>query len=227
MRTFDQYYLALNPPTAARYKKHAKGYERKIGPLLDAADISSCLDLGCATGLFSHYLRQRGYQDVVGVDINEKLVEIARRNVASEFIIDDGLHYVTTCGRRFDLVALLDVLEHIPRDRAIDFLVGVRNVLTEGGFALVRTVNFGAITGPAYFYQDFTHVLPLGERNLQRLAVEAGFSRVVFCNQFRMHHLSGKLRAIQNWIVHRLLFRLSGGHPPKIFYRNLYAQLFR
>jgi 2-polyprenyl-3-methyl-5-hydroxy-6-metoxy-1,4-benzoquinol methylase len=227
MQTFDQFYLRTNPATPERYRKHAKGYQRKIGPLLDAANISSCLDLGCATGLFSHFLRERGYEDVVGVDINAKLIEIARQNVASQFVVDDVLHYVATCGRRFDFVSILDLLEHIPRDKAVGFLTDVRNVLTDGGFALVRTVNLGALTGAAHFHQDFTHVLPLGERSLRQIAIEAGFSRVVFCNQFRMHHLGGKLRAIQNWLLHRLAFRLSGGHPPKVFYRHLYAQLFR
>ncbi len=222
---YEQYYLQVNPPDQANYRRKARGYERRFGRLLSRESIRSCLDLGCATGMFTSYLCSRGYQDVVGVDLNEALVEVARGNVQAQFVVDDALHYVATCGRSFDAVFLLDLLEHLQRDRIVHFLTDVRGCLNDGGFALVRVPNMNSLLAAGKFYGDWTHVTPFTERSLYHMAKLAGFARTEMCGQFRMQNFKGKIKACINSVIVPTLLWLRGGHKVKVYYSNLIAKL--
>ena len=222
---FEDYYLRLNPPDRAYYQKKARGYDRRFGRILDAAKVQSVLDLGCATGLLSNYLCQRGCRDVVGVDVNEQLIEVARRNVPAQFVADDAAHYLATCGRKFDVIFMLDLLEHVPREKIVELLRLARQAVNDGGFVLVRTPNMNCFLSAGQFYGDWTHLTPFTERALEHVARQAGFSRLVHCNQFRMQNFKGKIRACINAVLLWVTFRLRGGHQPKVYQRNLVAQL--
>ena len=226
-RGYEEYYLRLNPPTAGNYQKKARGYARRFARLLDAAEISSCLDLGCGTGMLTNYLCRRGCDDVVGVDCNERLVEMAAGNVRAEFVVDDAAHYLGACERKFDVIFLLDLLEHIHHDDVVELLMKVQAALNEGGFAIVRTPNMNCLQAAGMFYCDWTHRTPFTEGTLYDVARLAGFSRVVFCNQFRMQNFKGKVRACINAVVVPALVWLRGGRKVKVYYRNLVAQLFK
>lgn len=70
------------------------------------------LDVGCGAANMTHHLRH--YGEVVGVDNNPRPLEVARqrgldarRGSADDLPFDDG---------EFDLVALLDTVEHVPAE---------------------------------------------------------------------------------------------------------------
>ncbi len=224
---YENFYLRANPPTKANYEKKSRGYEKRFGPIISETIGQSCLVMGCATGMLCYYLREKKGCQVVGIDTNAKLLEIARENTHAEFVLGDATEYAATCERRFDIVFLINLLEHIPRVKVIPLLRDLREILTDTGCIVIRTPNLNNLLGAAHFCNDFTHRNPLNEASLVQVAREAGLTRVEFCNQFRMQSFSGKLRACLNWLIHRLLFRLRGGRMPKVFYRNLYARLFK
>ena len=224
---YDRFYLQRNPAGGADYLKAAKGYERKLGPLLPDPPGATCLDLGCGTGMLAGYLRGRGHDNVVGVDLNDHLVAVARANVSAEFVVDDVVHYVATCGRTFDAIFLLNILEHIEPEKVIGFLTDVRSALNDNGFALVRAPNVACLMGAGHFHDDFTHKTALTENSLRQVAAAAGFDRVELCNQFRMQNFTGKRKACVSWCIHRLVNAVRGGKKYKVYYRNLYARLMR
>ncbi|MHC4982769.1 MAG: class I SAM-dependent methyltransferase [Planctomycetota bacterium] len=224
---YEKYYLRENPPEAEYYLRKARGYHRRFRRLLDGENISSCLDLACATGLLANYLRQRVCSDVVGVDTNAELIEIARRNVSAQFVADDAVHYTRVCGRKFDAVFLLDILEHLDRRRVTELLVNVRGLLNEGRFAIVRVPNMNCIHAAGAFYGDWTHSTPFTERTLGHVAELAGFTRVEFCGQFRMQNFKGKLKACVRTLLTKALFWLRGGHKVKVCYPNIVAKLYK
>lgn len=223
---YEEYYLRTNPPTEANYRRKAAGYERRLGRLLNQVKPRSVLDLGCATGMLTKYLVEKGC-DAVGVDINPKLVEIARRNVQAEFHVADAAEFAKTCDQKFDLVLLLDILEHIPRDEVVDLLATVRNLISEDGFVLVRTPNMNAIHVAGMFYVDWEHLTPFTERSLLHVAKLAGYSRIDFVPQFAMQNFKGKIKALINHCLVRALVWLRGGHKVRVTYRNLLAKLYR
>ena len=67
---YHKHYLSENRADSENYRAKARGYHRRFGHILDAAQVSSCLDIGCAIGLLAGYLRGRGIADVVGVDLD-------------------------------------------------------------------------------------------------------------------------------------------------------------
>lgn len=224
---YDEFYLRQNPADQANYARKARGYRKRMRPLLDGVSVNSCLDVGCATGLLAYWLRKEVCEDVVGVDQDAALLDIARANVPARFVLDDAGHYLATCGRRFDAVFLLNILEHIPHEQVVGFLTSVRNGVNEGGIAIIRTPNLNCLTGMGHFCEDFTHRTALTENSLEQIARQAGFSRVEMCNQFRTRTFTGKIRACLNWLMHRAVYGLEGGRCPKVFYHNIYARLYR
>lgn len=77
--------------------------------------FASALDVGCGIGITSRHIR-RYVPDVLGIDISDANIRFARqtvRNVA--FVRADFLE--VDLGRKFELITLFDVLEHIPQDR--------------------------------------------------------------------------------------------------------------
>jgi SAM-dependent methyltransferase len=101
--------------------------DRYVGPGQDRR----VLDIGCGAGNMAHHLAHYGH--VVGVDPYPKPLEVARQRgldvrqaSATELPFADG---------SFDLVALLDTVEHIPDEDAV--FDECRRVLTPGGKLLV------------------------------------------------------------------------------------------
>ncbi len=73
------------------------------------------LDVGCGAANMTHHLRH--YGQVIGVDNNPRPLEVARRRgleayqaTAEDLPFEDG---------RFDLVALLDTVEHVPAEERV------------------------------------------------------------------------------------------------------------
>ncbi len=78
---------------------------------------SRILDLGCGPGWTSLLLARAGY-NVVGVDISERMIEIAqeravREAVEAEFFVGD-MEELALDERSFDAVFLFDCLHHCP-----------------------------------------------------------------------------------------------------------------
>ena len=222
---YEEYYLRTNPPDAGNYEKKGQGYRRRFGHILDGAQAQSVLDLGCGTGMLTRYLCGRGYRRIVGVDLNAALIEVARANVQAEFVADDAIHYAATCREKFDIVFLLDILEHLERPQVLELLGHVRNILNDGGFALVRTSNMNCLQAAGAFYYDWTHITPFTEASLYHVAMLTGFNRVEFCDQFRMQNFKAKVKACLNALIVRTLIWLRGGKKAKVFYKCLVAQL--
>jgi len=74
----------------------------------------SVLDLGCGLGLTTHFIRQSGCR-ALGVDLSERLVSEARRHFGGDFICADLC--TLSLKKKFEVVTLIDCLEHLPPER--------------------------------------------------------------------------------------------------------------
>lgn len=94
------------------------------------------LDVGCGSGVKSKYLINKGLK-VVGIDIAEKMVEIAKKEVTGgEFIVMDLLD-VDKLPYTFDGIFMQAVLLHIPKKDVKEVLNKLVNKLKNGGFLYI------------------------------------------------------------------------------------------
>ncbi len=97
------------------------------------------LDIGCAYGFF--LLEAREYYEVAGVELAEEAADHGRRaglNILSGVADSDTM---TRLGA-FDVITLLDVIEHLPAPR--DTLALCVQHLNPGGVIVITTGDFGS-----------------------------------------------------------------------------------
>src|SRR6185437_14782031 len=96
------------------------------------------LDLGCNEGFFCIEAKKRGAAHVVGVDANEKWIELARKraaeaNVEVDFIKGD---FLEVKNRSFDLILMLSALHYASRPKAV--LRRVHQLLSPNGLFILE-----------------------------------------------------------------------------------------
>jgi SAM-dependent methyltransferase len=171
---------------AAQERKSERKVSWEYGRLLTLAGRpavrgSTVLDAGCGAGPGLRFFVAQGSL-TYGLDASFYALERARASVPAAHLVQGdlqaGLPFV---GRRFDLVVLGDVIEHLTD--GVPLLRECRRALRPGGVLLVRTVNRWDVrrhwqgarwSGVA----DPTHVHLYSPPELQRALREAGFTRV-------------------------------------------------
>lgn len=105
----------------------------------------SILDLGCGVGSVSLYLAHSGY-DVTGIDISINAINAARKaqknlNIKNvKFILGDVSK--KKFNKKFDVVILSEVIEHIKDDSAL--LRNVYKILNKNGLMIITTPSKSA-----------------------------------------------------------------------------------
>ncbi len=100
------------------------------------------LDIGCATGIFLNWMKNKEKWETYGIEINPNAAEIAREryklNVKSgtldQAAFSDGF---------FDAVTLWDVLEHVHDPRGQ--LSEIHRILKKDGLLVCRVPNYGSL----------------------------------------------------------------------------------
>lgn len=106
------------------------------------------LDAGCGTGGFLQYLRERGYNQCVGLDISSIAVERTRSNgfdVVQGSISDPGVYEGLG---QFDVVVSMDVICSLPNEEhRKTFFRSAYEALNDHGIMIVQTPAFNVFRG--------------------------------------------------------------------------------
>jgi SAM-dependent methyltransferase len=154
------------------------GRRRIVGEILASLALpghSRILDAGCGTGGNLQFLSQFG--EVTGVELDDGAAALARERGTWPVLkgsLPDGMPFT---GQQFDLIVLLDVLEHIDDDGAS--LRALQGLLAPGG-VLVLTV-------PAFQFLWSPHD---EEHHHKRRYRAAGLSGVIRSAGLRLSYLS-------------------------------------
>lgn len=96
----------------------------------------SVLDVGCAGGVKSKYLINKGLR-VSGIDFSDKLIEIAKREVPNgDFLVMD-INNIDKLEKTFDGIFIQAVLLHIPKKEVEGILKKIVERLNPGGYLYV------------------------------------------------------------------------------------------
>jgi 2-polyprenyl-3-methyl-5-hydroxy-6-metoxy-1,4-benzoquinol methylase len=156
----------------------ARTFRAKLDLLLRHGALDDLLEIGCGPGFFLTEAARAGIARVVGVDPNPWAVDEARRRGLEVHL---GSIEAVPAGRRFDAVAMLDVLEHVPAP--LPFLAAVAARLRPDGRLLIMTPNIRSllarISGRRWVSLKVPeHVRYYSPRSMRRLLARSGFDVV-------------------------------------------------
>jgi len=81
---------------------------------LNISKNSEILEIGCSGGVLLEFLRQNGFQNLSGLDISKKAIDLCkRRNLKNTFVMDA---LKPNLNKTYDVIIALDVLEHLEDD---------------------------------------------------------------------------------------------------------------
>jgi len=159
---------------AKQYENEKLFYERYF-ELIDGEcrKASSVLDVGCGCGHLLERLAVHRQLERAGIELNRERAEFARKTARCE--IFEAPIEEFGAGRRFDVIALINVISHIPN---IDSLFQrLRCLLREGGKVVIKTGEMKRdVKKSAIFDWEFPdHLHFLGWRTLEYICARHGF----------------------------------------------------
>ncbi|UJA19054.1 class I SAM-dependent methyltransferase [Thermoleophilia bacterium SCSIO 60948] len=139
--------LRLLPSRRASLVRGLRGLEKGAGS-------QTILDVGAGDGTFVDTLNRLGW-DAEGIEVDQTAVERAQK--AGRRVSASELRDLSTQGRRYDLITLNHVIEHV--DDPCQLLVDCVAVLSEGGSIWCATPN-GESYGARVFGPNWVHLDP-------------------------------------------------------------------
>ena len=136
------------------------------------------LDIGCSSGYFLSALKDL-VQECVGVEFNKSDVEFARRNCGIK-VYDCPLEETDIPLEYFDIVFMLDVLEHV--EDPIQFLRTVRRYIKPEGYLYIEVDNINdslisiyGINKYSDFYYREPHLFYFSPETLKIVVDRSGY----------------------------------------------------
>ena len=117
------------------------------------------LGIGCGFGQMLLALKEYGYKNLSGIDISKEAVKSCKNNDLNVQLISNIQSFCSRYkGKKFDIILMSHVLEHLPKEDIIETISYIRNyLLAEDGRFIVMVPNAQSNTHAYWAYEDFTH----------------------------------------------------------------------
>jgi 2-polyprenyl-3-methyl-5-hydroxy-6-metoxy-1,4-benzoquinol methylase len=159
------------------------------------------LDFGCGFGQTLLALRDLGYENIIGCDVDDEAIK---------YCISQGLkvenctnlnEFVVKYENKFDMVLMLHVLEHFPKTEIIQTLSKIKKVLKKQGKIIIVVPNAQSSTGVYWAYEDFTHELIFTSGSLYYVLKMAGFEEIEFIDIIALKDCQLLKRLLKNFCL--------------------------
>ncbi len=192
--------------------------------LPDRKDVS-IVDLACGHGALLYCLKQLGYTKLKGVDISLEQVELAHELGLKEIECCDIQEFLVGKESTFDVVFLIDILEHLRKDELFYCVDLVKKSLTSHGIVVIHVPNAEGIYGMRIRYGDLTHENCFTPRSIRQALSVCGFDNVeCFEDRPVIHGIKSLVRNI-SWqlltLPLRLLLTAETGKTNHILSQNM------
>ncbi len=152
-------------------------------------------DVGCGGGLLSESLRRAGAH-VTGIDLGEKVIEIAKLHLHEsqldiDYRVQSSAELAGTEAARFDVVCCMELIEHVPDPAAL--VNDLATMLKPGGRLFMSTINrtpaaFGAaVVGAEYLLR----MLPRGTHHYAQFLKPSELARLLRQAGLQLEDVSG------------------------------------
>jgi ubiquinone/menaquinone biosynthesis C-methylase UbiE len=145
---------------ASNYSKNREEYNETDSVILNAlknigVEDKKVLDLGCGDGRYALTIRELGASQVIGIDVSEKMIDLARKNTAQDsniiLMVADGRNIPVEDGS-MDLVFSNFVIHYFSDTKEI--FTEIYRVLKNGG-SFIGTFNVTDVEpGFEYLYNS-------------------------------------------------------------------------
>ncbi len=186
----DAYYWAFEDAmrgSEGSIESRLRQYEPRFVELRAASGVAEprWVDLGCGKGEFCRIVREWGYA-VHGVDASPEAIEACRAR-GIDASLADALEFLGDYDGPAPLgISAIQVIEHLPRERWLEFFGRASTTLGSGGALLVETINpLNVQALSSSFFADVTHTWPAHPEVARLMALHSGFDRaeIVFVNE--------------------------------------------
>lgn len=155
----------------------------------------SILDIGCSYGWFPKIAIDQGAKAVFAIEPDKNKVAIARKAAPKAKISQGYADKLNFPDNNFDVVTLLDVIEHVPKNTERQVLKEISRVLKPKGVLIITTPSdwwISKITDPAWYFGHRHY----SKSQLEKLLKESGF----MLNYFAMH--GGFWEVVGIWVLY-------------------------
>ena len=204
---YSVYYRIWHDESDQHAQLMAEHFAKILGPHLPIARSATVLDVGCGMGFALLGLKQLGFSNIQGVERDHSQYDACKRRGLDVSLITDTEAYLLANPQAYDVILLLDVLEHIHPDSQIPLLKRIYASLKNTGRLLVQAPNANSIIGMRWLYNDHTHYCSFTEHSLKYVLQNSGFERVEYdirpikCPQLSYIFRKGKRREFKKWII--------------------------
>jgi 2-polyprenyl-3-methyl-5-hydroxy-6-metoxy-1,4-benzoquinol methylase len=139
------------------------------------------LDIGCGFGQTLSGLRDFGYVNLFGIDVDQNAVQFClKKKLAVELIYDIKI-YAKNSEKKFDFIIMSHVIEHLEKQHIITTLRDIRkNLLNQNGTMFIAVPNAQSNTGSYWAFEDFTHSTIFTSGSIYYVLKSAGFEIINF-----------------------------------------------
>lgn len=179
---FDTYIDIAFDPNAQDYMDKIKRLWHRYNflPFFPTDKEAKVLDIGPGRGEMLSTMKEFGYTNIMSVDISPSVVEYCRAKGYQCELAESTEQWLSMHKNEFELITLLDVLEHIPKDRLIRFVKACYDALTETGRIIIEVPNLQSPEGFLHRYNDITHEVGFVEHTLGQVLMTVGFKEYRF-----------------------------------------------
>ena len=185
----------------------------------------SIADLACGYGALIYCLKKLGYCNVKGVDISSEQVNLAHAFGLDEIECEDMVNFLRNNERSFDVIFLMDILEHLNKRELLDLLDQVRKALRQNAIVIIHVPNAEGIFGMGIRYGDLSHDNCFTPQSIRQALSVCGFHSIA-CYEDKpvVHGVKSLIRHIL-WkfltVPVRLLLTAETGVTEQILSRNM------
>lgn len=201
-----------------------RSFRRVFKGWLPADRSAPILDIACGEGSLLCYLRELGYTNLAGCDLSPENVAICHQLGLSFVREFDALRVAEMPGiGKYGTIFLMDILEHLPKQRAAAFLEQVRSLLLPEGCLILEAPNMGNLLAGLHLYYDLSHEWGLTEKTAVSLLMLAGFDpgNVEIRAAWTATTWLGYAREFYLQLIHRLVWLSEQSGRPTISTQNL------
>ena len=135
------------------------------------------LEIGCGAGGNFFFLKQFG--ELTGIEPDERSIEAARQYNDVKIIKGSLPYAIPSMDKQFDIIALIEVLEHIEEDR--ESVEKIKTLLSSNGHLIITVPAFMFLWSEHDVY--FQHKRRYTKKQLEQLLSDAGYN-IVFSSYF-------------------------------------------